>query len=382
MTAGYSARQEALRLSRVSRNAAARADRARRRSDNFAKGALGEEAVADVLRVLVGDQGQVIADRSLPRGGNIDCMLVSQCGVDVIDAKSWEGKVAITNGRLLCDGWTQARHLDRVREQSEYVSVALRSDWAAVPVRPVIALTSPANGLFFAHVSGVDVVGMLNLEALLTRRAIQLDRASGEAIAATLAGAFPPAGSGGSVIPRQSDPKRLTFRPTATSQFERYNRIFYIHEWRNWGKDRLYLMSPEGQTLGWKDLIGGGVEIEHEAGDAGPFVKAILESSSAVGVGLAADALPQVPIDLGGLRLLGRLANMHEMALVGQEWRNGRSYRMYGTLINPDVGTFKIGYVDLRDASLHPSIFGPVGKDHSTAESYLEVLRDRRPQRA
>lgn len=51
----------------------------------------------------------------------------------------------------------------------------------------------------------------------------------------------------------------------------------------------------------------------------------------------------------------------------------------YGTLVDPDSSTFKLGYLDLATGDLRPSIQGRLSKDHQPAEYYLRLLRDRQP---
>ena len=62
------------------------------------------------------------------------------------------------------------------------------------------------------------------------------------------------------------------------------------------------------------------------------------------------------------------------------EWRGHGRRRLYlKDYHGMQLGTFKLGYVDLATNDLRPSIRGPLSQDHQPAEYYLRLLRDRQP---
>jgi hypothetical protein len=63
----------------------------------------------------------------------------------------------------------------------------------------------------------------------------------------------------------------------------------------------------------------------------------------------------------------------------GQEWRKGRGHRLYDTLIDPGTSNFMLGYVDIRMGNLHAVVTASLSEQHSDAENYLRLLRDRIP---
>jgi hypothetical protein len=109
------------------------------------------------------------------------------------------------------------------------------------------------------------------------------------------------------------------------------------------------------------------------------FAEALLAAADPTGVKLAPGELPKLATQLWGGRLLSRIARLHMSVLVGQEWRNYGKHRLYGSLIDPGVSTFDLGYIDLKAQTLHPAIDGEVAEDRSTAQRYLEVLWHRLP---
>jgi hypothetical protein len=160
--------------------------------------------------------------------------------------------------------------------------------------------------------------------------------------------------------------------------FDRSYRFFYLRSWRKAGKYRLYLKSSEGRDLGWKDALSNEVVMTCD-GDEEKLARAVLEYSTPEGVGLSFEDLLSVPIRNRGAKLIGWLSRARIGVLVGQEWSKGQSRRLYGTLIDPVNGTFKLGYVDLKSGDLHPAVDGKLARDLGSAEKFLRHLADRRP---
>ena len=115
------------------------------------------------------------------------------------------------------------------------------------------------------------------------------------------------------------------------------------------------------------------------AGADAKFAEALLAAAGPTGVKVEPGDVPKLPTQLWGGRLLSRIARLHMTVLVGQEWRNHGKHRLYGTLIDPAVSTYDLGYVDLKDRTVHPTGAGPVAKDRGTAERYLQILLLRFP---
>ena len=128
-------------------------------------------------------------------------------------------------------------------------------------------------------------------------------------------------------------------KPNPSQLFERGNRFFYINAWRKGGLSRLYLKSSDGNQLGWKDVDTKEIQISC-VGDEAKLAQAILEYASPVGVTLAADALPKLPINLPGGKWLSTLAKIRLAVFIGQEWQKGPNHRLYATYVDPMNGTF------------------------------------------
>lgn len=160
--------------------------------------------------------------------------------------------------------------------------------------------------------------------------------------------------------------------------FDRAHRIYYLRPWKKGGHNRLYLRDHHGTSIGWTDVNTGAQSIDCSGVDA-QFAVALLAAADPTGVKLAPGDLPKLATQLWGGRLLSRIARLHMSVLVGQEWRNYGKHRLYGTLIDPEVSTFNLGYIDLKAETLHPSGTGPIGKERGSAERYLGFLWHRLP---
>jgi hypothetical protein len=107
----------------------------------WARGARGEERVAELLAKHLNPSVLVLHDRSIPRTrGNIDHIAVARSGVWVIDAKRYKGKVAVTRplvgqARLTIAGRDKSRLLDGLAYQVDLVELVIAEVAPGVPVQ-------------------------------------------------------------------------------------------------------------------------------------------------------------------------------------------------------------------------------------------------------
>ena len=85
-----------------------------KRADSFAAGAVGEEAVAAAIAPLTAEGWNILHDRVMPTGGNIDHIVIGPGSVVVLDAKAWNGALEVRNDRLYNSGWSQAKALEKL----------------------------------------------------------------------------------------------------------------------------------------------------------------------------------------------------------------------------------------------------------------------------
>jgi hypothetical protein len=120
----------------------------------WARGAAGERQVGSMLDGLVGDDVVALDDRRIPRSrANIDHLAVVPSGVWVIDAERYQGQVATKDvGSLVLGRHAPLRRPPGLHEahrghgppggsRSHY----LGSDWADVPVHPLVSLVDAAD---------------------------------------------------------------------------------------------------------------------------------------------------------------------------------------------------------------------------------------------
>jgi hypothetical protein len=381
MTAGDSAREQARQLAEVSEVLRRKSEWASQRAANFAAGATGEEALAEAFAPLTAKGWHPLYDRASHNGGNIDLLAVGPAGVAVIDAKSWSGTVTIDGMRLLLEGHNRAKDLDGVHRQVAEVEAALRDAQPQVTVRGFLALAGEQDrDRASESVDGIKVLGVNQLVERFCRFEQRLTTVEVEATLRDVSLAFPPAEESDRRRPQiswSSDPL-----PPTNSRMEAiiagWTRFYYLRPWRGGGKRRLYLKDDHGTDLGWKDTIGGEVTLTC-SDDNAKLVGAVLSAATETGVPLAAESLPRVPVTLLGGQLLGRVARKYVAVLLGQEWRKGRTRRLYGTLIDPIEGHFELGYVDLVTGDLHPKVDGGLNKNLGTGKGCLGRLAERDP---
>lgn len=131
----------------------------------WAKGARGEELVAQVLHDHLGDRAVVLHDRKVPRTrGNIDHIAIAASGVWVIDAKRYAGLVESrdvggffrTDIRLYVAGRDRTKAVAGLAWQVEAVQKVLNDD--AIPVHSALSFVGANWPRFFAKPLKIDGV--------------------------------------------------------------------------------------------------------------------------------------------------------------------------------------------------------------------------------
>lgn len=381
MAAGKSAGDQADRSRRAAAALERKAAYASRMAGNWQRGADGETAVARALDPLAQQGWRILHDLVDPEGGNIDHLAIGPPGIAVVDAKNWSAAVTITpDRRLVTSKDDRSKELRRLEQRVELVRRLVAEDGMHVAVRGYVVLCGehdrarPSEDLGDLRILGVEAVAQR-----LAGAKGDLDAADIEAIASTLADRLSGSGANAAAGSGSAAPGAPTALEEPSAMFDRAHRFYYLRPWKKGGHNRLYLRDPSGASLGWTDVNTGARQIDC-TGDDAKFAEALLAAADPTGVKLGPDEVPKMATQLWGGRLLSRIARFHMSVLVGQEWRNYGKHRLYGTLIDPAASTFHLGYVDLKDRSLHPSTTGPIGKDRGPAERYLGFLLLRYPQ--
>lgn len=370
--AGAAARREAARSAKSAERLQQKAERAAARAANFEAGATGEEAVAAAIAPLSAEGWNLLHDRVMPSGGNIDHIVVGPGSVIVLDAKAWNGNLELRNGRLYNGGWSQGRALEKLESQRAAVEAALGDTVAAGdPIDAALVITTqPDFGP--EPVDGALVLGIGRLLDGIRSSRTSYSPQQVEEMTAALMAALPIMGEAAPVTGglQQVDGVEVG------GLFDRANRFLYLSQWKRYGHHRAYIRDEDGEQYGFRDLKTGQLHLDH-TGDV--MVEAVLAASTAKGVD-AGLRVPKLPIRMPGGRLLSMFGRINTTVIVGSEWkgRNGMR-RLYGTLANPTEGTFDLGYVDLVAGQLSPASQGPLSRDRGPAERYLALLRDRCP---
>lgn len=378
MSAGTSALEVAEQLRRASERLERKARRAARAAENFASGAAGERAVAAALAPLERAGWIACHDLSSPGGGNIDHIVVGPPGVIVLDAKNWNGEVALCEGMLQVNGTRRPRALNGLEHQVAVVREALGDVAPVAEVSGLVVLAGEEQKSFpMTYVGGLGVVGLDGLMPEITSRGERsLSGRQVDAVAHHLEARLArcPGVPGSDSAPNEGVDRA---RPKSFfgATFDSIFRTWYLHSWRKAGLHRLYLKAATGEELGWKDLTTGAVAVSCEDSD-GALAEAVLNAATPSGVHLGGADLPRIPVELLGSRLVGRVSRVYVGLLLGQEWRRGANWRLYGRLVDRVEGHFELGFVDLKTGALHPSVDGKLNRTLGTAERYLERLRD------
>jgi hypothetical protein len=367
--AGAAARRESERSAGAAERLRVKADKAMQRADNFAAGAAGEAAVAAAIAPLSAEGWNLLHDRVMPSGGNIDHVVVGPGSVIVLDAKAWNGRLEVRNDRLYNGAWSQARALEKLAAQRDAVRMAL-SGLIGVddPVDMALVITTQPD-------FGPERVGdalVLGIDHLLD--GIRSSRSSYsahevESMTSRLMAELPVMGE----APPKAGGLQQVDGVEVGQLFERANRFLYIKQWKG---RRVYIRDEDGEQYGYRDLKDGSIHLDH-AGDV--LVEAVLAASTAKGVDRETLRVPKLPIKVPGGRLLSLFGKVNTTVIVGSLWLSGERRCLYGTLANPTEGTFDLGHVDLATGRLCPASSGPLSRDRGPAERYLALLRDRHP---
>ena len=371
--AGAAARREAERSAKSAQRHEARAEQARSRAANYAAGAAGEEAVAAAIAPLSAEGWNLLHDRTMPGGGNIDHIVVGPGSVIVLDAKAWNGELKVRSGRLFNGGWHQDRAIQKLAAQRDAVETALGDTVAhGDPIDAALVITTqPDFGPI--EIDGALVLGIGRLLDGIRSSRTSYSPLQVEAMTAALMAALPIMGE----APPVSGGLQQVDGVEVGGLFDRANRFLYLTQWANYGHRRAYIRDEDGEQYGYRDLKSGQLHLDH-GGDV--LVEAVLAATTAKGVDTAELAVPKLPIRVPGGRLLSMFGRINTTVIVGSQWK-GRSgmRRLYGTLANPTEGTFDLGYVDMVTGELSPASEGPLSRDRGPAERYLALLRDRCP---
>jgi hypothetical protein len=161
----------------------------------YVKGARGEEAVARELAFLPAAyrvfHGLGRA-RWRPGGpGDVDHVVVGPNGVFVIETKHWSGRIAVRDGRVLCEDREPDRPpLDQAREAASRLRAGLRAELGRAPtVRPLLCFVEGALEGGTQGAGGVVVCRAAELnDVILHATEEPLPEADQARIAAFLAG--------------------------------------------------------------------------------------------------------------------------------------------------------------------------------------------------
>lgn len=146
----------------------------------FAKGAAGEVAVAKVLDGLTDHGWSALHDRLLPRGPQLDHLVVGPGGVFTVDAKHYSGSLAARReGTIRIAGRDKSALLRQAIKQSATITDHLARHGApAPPSTPVLCFVGTELPRRHLVVGGVHLVTRRGLERLLTTAPHVLDAAA------------------------------------------------------------------------------------------------------------------------------------------------------------------------------------------------------------
>lgn len=142
----------------------------RRETASFIKGAVGEERVAAELAFLPAPHQVFHGVAPRTRGpasarADFDHVVVGPTGIFVIETKNWAGRIAVRDGRILCDGREPARSpLDQVKAASSRLAAGLRE--GGCEPGEIHAVLCFAGGPVEGGVKGVEGVVVCGREAL------------------------------------------------------------------------------------------------------------------------------------------------------------------------------------------------------------------------
>jgi hypothetical protein len=366
VSAGTSALQTASRIRAASRRLQDRLHRQEVVASHFEQGAAGEARLAEAMGVLEQRGWRLLHDCQLPEGGNIDTLALGPGGVVVLDSKNWSGDVRVAAGRLLQNGRSREKELERLRLHCAIVKDVLDQEGYELAVSGVIALSSvshehmevsDADGILIGGALAiVDRLALKSSGPLVGQRLSRLARLLEASFSGSKAEESRPAGSSDAFFGFDE---------------ESFLRLWYLRSWQRGSSKRFYLKTADGDELGWKDAKNHLVTLTCEGPDT-PLVAAVLgdlgEESPATG------RLSGSP-DLLGSILVGRSSRVYVGLLLGTEWRGYGKHRLYGRLFDRVAGSFDLGYLDLESGELHPAGEAKLTPSLAAPERYLRRLR-------
>lgn len=180
--AGSSAGDEVARTLAKAHQLRQKAARLEERASAFARGRVGEIAVARVLDQLTSAGYRHFDDRRFPgtSRANVDHVVVGPPGVFVVDAKNWNGRITIKDGCLRQNGYRRDRAIETLN--SERVAIAAAIGLAPQAVVAVLCLTGEAE-VPISAVGTTVALAVRDLAAWLLSRPAVLTPATVEEIA-------------------------------------------------------------------------------------------------------------------------------------------------------------------------------------------------------
>ena len=332
----------------------------------------GHELIAKTLAPLGFLGWHVLHDRVGPTGDNIAHIVVGPGSVIVLDAKAWNGRLEIRNGKLYNDGWSQTKAITHLATQRRAVRDAMRATVGLDGPVDMALVISTQHDVAPVTVGDTIVLGLGHLAEAIESTRSSYPSEKVEQLVAVLSEAFPPAGT---VTPTMSGLHHVDGLELG-DLFNRANRFLYVTTTRRDGEHRMHLRDEDGEHYGHKDFRTGDVHLDHEDD---PLVDYVLHAATQTGLQLRSRDLPEVPIVIPGSRLLPLAGRLHTSIVVGNRWKGRSQDRLYGILANPTEGVFDLGYVDLTTGWVIPASRGPLSRERGPAERYLALLRDRCP---
>ena len=161
----------------------------------FAKGADGEVAVAKVLDGIADHGWTALHDRLLPRGPQLDHLVVGPGGVLTVDAKRYSGKlIARRDGTIRIAGRNQSALLRQANKQSTAITDHLaRHGVAGASSTPVLCFVGTQLPKRHLVIGDVHIVTRRGLKRLLTSAPPVLDEATVARVARLLDDTLAPA---------------------------------------------------------------------------------------------------------------------------------------------------------------------------------------------
>ncbi len=330
-----------------------------------------------MVELLASLNFRLVEDRSIHPGGPPVNLAVGLSKVIVWETASWDAQISIKANRLFVGRRPKDRLLGRLHAQSEAIDKILRDKHPGVRVTALLILCGATDTQRVPQkVSDVTVAGSDALISALADTSDQPTIAEPAQVQAYLTKSLHPALSSARA---ELDAGRMDREPpSTTAAFEMAHRFYYLKEWRTQGQHRLYMKDSDGTQLGWKNVLTGNVTVEFE-GDERKLIHAILTAATPVGVRLAADELAPMTTGIPQEMSLSRFANLRVRFVIGQEWRKGRTFRLYGTYIDPASAVFELGFVDLRTGESVAVANKPKPKETMTVPQLLQLLGSRRP---